>query len=113
MKKLLLITLIAVVLVSFIVGGCAKTETTPTATTPATTPPKPTTPATTPPKTTAPTPSATPTTAQPVRGGTLRIIAGVGLVDLGWAPKMNPTDEATAKAYTEALVSWGIDGDLF
>jgi peptide/nickel transport system substrate-binding protein len=112
MKKSLLVILVAIVLCSFIIVGCAKTETTPTATTPATTPPKTTAPATTPPKTTAPTPSATATAAQPVRGGTLRIISATGLVDLGYPPKMNPTDEATAKAYTEALVSWGISGDF-
>ena len=112
MKKLLIVILVAIVLCSFIIGGCGKTETTPTATTPATTPPKTTAPATTPPKTTATTPSATPTGVQPVRGGTLRIVAATGLVDLGWAPKMNPTDEATAKIYTEALVSWEMNGDF-
>jgi peptide/nickel transport system substrate-binding protein len=98
MKKLLFLVLIVILFSTLITGSCSKTETT---TTPAATTPAATTPAAT-----------TPAAGQPVSGGTLRIVGSTGLVDLGWPPTMNPTDEATAKAYTEALVSWELNGDF-
>lgn len=106
MKKILFLLLIGVILCSLFIGSCTKTETTPTTAAPSTTKPATTVPATTAPATT------TPAADQPVSGGTLRIVGATGLVDLGYPPTMNPTDEATAKAYTEALVSWELNGDF-
>ncbi len=113
MKKYLFIALSVIMIMGLFIGSCGEPEeptTTPTMT-PTTTPT--TTPTATP--TTTPTvqPTATPTKpapGAPVSGGKMTIIAATGLVDLGWPPAMNPTDEATAKAYTEALVYWGADG---
>ena len=102
MKKALFIILAILITCTLIIGSCKKTETT----TQATTPPLTTA------QTTAPATSATPTVAPPTRGGTMRIVGATGLVDLGWPPKMNPTDEATAKAYTEALVRWDKSGEF-
>jgi peptide/nickel transport system substrate-binding protein len=119
-KKILLILLSVIILSGLAFVGCAKETTPAPAPTPSPAPAPSPTPAAPTPAKPAPTPAApapTPTPAapaagQPVRGGTLRIISGTGLVDLGYPPKMNPTDEATAKIYTEALVSWESNGDF-
>jgi peptide/nickel transport system substrate-binding protein len=116
MKKVLLVILAIIVLSGLVFIGCGKEETT-TTTAPSptkTTAPAPTSttvPTSVPTSTVKPT-TTTPAAGQPVRGGTFRIIGATGLVDLGYPPKMNPTDEATAKYYTEALVSWNLNGDF-
>ena len=103
MKRYFLIFLSVLLISVLLLGSCGEPETTtPTTTTPTSTQPTETKPTTTTPE---PPPG-------PESGGTLRIIAATGLVDLGWPPAMNPTDESTAKAYTEALVAWGADGDF-
>jgi len=40
------------------------------------------------------------------------VIGATGLADLGYPPTMQATDEATAKMYTESLVSWESTGDF-
>lgn len=118
MKKVLFLSLSIIILIGMFIGSCGEPETTPTAQPTSQPTAQPTSQPTAQPTsqpTTQPTsqPTTTPTgpaPGTPVRGGKMTIIAGTGLVDLGWPPTMNPTDEATAKAYTEALVSWGLDG---
>ena len=103
MKRYFLIFLSVLLISVLLLGSCGEPETTtPTTTTPTSTQPTETEPTMTTPE---PPPG-------PESGGTLRIIAATGLVDLGWPPAMNPTDESIAKAYTEALVAWGSDGDF-
>ena len=117
MKKYLLIALSVIVICAIFIGGCAEPEEATPTVEPTPMPtveptPEPTV-EPTPMPTVEPTPEPSgPAPGEPVRGGTLRIIAATGLVDLGWPPAMNPTDEATAKAYTEALVSWGANGEF-
>jgi ABC-type transport system substrate-binding protein len=120
MKKTLFISLVIIIMIGMFMFSCAKPEeTTPVQpTTQPTTQPtsqptaQPTSQPTSQPTTQPTSQPTTPATGQPVQGGIMKIVTGTGLADLGWPPKMQATDEATAKYYTEALVSWGLDGNF-
>jgi ABC-type transport system substrate-binding protein len=83
MKKLVFIALVLILLTSLVVTGCNKTSSTTTTT-----------------KTT----STTSTTAQPVSGGTLRILASSGPQILSYVPLMGPGDRANIFPAAEALL---------
>ncbi|HSW56956.1 MAG TPA: ABC transporter substrate-binding protein [Dehalococcoidales bacterium] len=127
-KKLVLTTLAFVILIIMVVTACSSpTTTTPPPTTqapqttqapPATTglPPAPTVTQplqTAPPQTTTQAPQTTaPTTAaQPVYGGTLRIIRGSLPNVLGFPPEFGPNDSILAQPVLERLTEWDNKGN--
>ncbi|MCX7912486.1 MAG: ABC transporter substrate-binding protein [Dehalococcoidales bacterium] len=112
MRKFLVIFLAVVTATIIVLTGCGKPAATPTATpsAPATTK---TTAATTPaaPAKTSATPSATATAPQPVKGGTLRCIAGAIPKNLGWGPEKAPSDNYLMLPVLERLCEWDEQGN--
>jgi len=97
MKKLLLIPLVVILVVTMVLGSCGEKETT-TPTTATTAPTTTTTAPTT--TTTAPTTTTTAPTTGPQYGGTLRIIAGADVDSMGW-----PSDQYSPEDYYQRVPS--------
>ena len=95
--------LVAIVMMAMV--GCGGTTTTTAASTVTTAPAETTT--TAPAETTTTAPAETTTTAlQPVAGGTLTYIVASGPQDVGWWPKMGPTDEGSIFPAVERLMDY-------